>query len=317
MSALETVALDQERWESTANRLVYSLENARTLITGLCVAAAILAALTLQIHTSHPAASQVAGYAGAVAFALVVVVRTLALRRERVQAWVLAEAASQSLRSEICFYRTSSGPYSDRFGGNPEATLLRRSAEIIEKVRPIHKYLVESTPKTVAPLGPMDADAYISERVNCALNKHRTFGDHVVTAHRFWQRVEYILAIIGSLSAAALTFTHHLEYAAWVAVVTTLSVAIGADTLAERFAQLTIGCRAMPDRLTNIVGRWQANHVSVEQLVEQVETTLLSQEQAWVSGADEFWADANSSTGKDSAPKPVLHSSTSRTVRVG
>lgn len=38
MATLETVALDQERWESTADRLVYSLENARTLITGLSIA---------------------------------------------------------------------------------------------------------------------------------------------------------------------------------------------------------------------------------------------------------------------------------------
>lgn len=317
MSTLETVALDQERWESTANRLVYSLENARTLITVLCVAAAILEALAAQIHTSHPAASEVAGYAGAVAFALVVLVRTLALRRERVQAWVLAEAASQSLRSEMCFYRTRSGTYSDRFCEDREATLLQRSNEILDKVRPIRKFLVERKAKTAAPLGPMDADAYISERINSAINKHGSFGDHVMAAHRFWQRVEYILAVVGALLAAALTFTHHLAYGAWVIVVATLSVAIGADTLAERFAQLTIGCRAMPERLTNIVGRWRASHGNVEQLVERVETTLLSQEQAWVAGADEFWADANSSATNHSVPQPVPHSSASRTLRVG
>jgi hypothetical protein len=316
MSTLETVALDQERWESTANRLVYSLENSRTLITGLCIVAAILETIALQIHTSHPAASEVAGYAGAVAFAFVVVVRRLALRKERVQAWVLAEAASQSLRSEMCFYRSSSGPYSDRFCRNPDATLVQRTNEILEKIKPIRKYLVERKAKTVASLGPMDADAYISERINSAINKHRKFGDHVVATHRFWQRVEYILAIVGALLAAALTFVHHLEYAAWVVVFTTLSVAIGADTLAERLAQLTIGCRAMPDRLTNIVVRWRANHGRVNQLVEQVETTLLSQEQAWVAGADEFWADATSSA-KDSGPKPVTHPSASLPLHVG
>src|SRR5580692_3403290 len=158
MSTLETVALDQVRWESTANRLVYSIENARTLIAGLCVAAAILAAVAVQIHTSHPVASDVAGYAGAVAFALVGLVRTLALRRERVQAWVLAEAASQALRSEMCLYRTSSGPYGDRACGNPDATLVQRTNEILEKVRPIPKNLAEWNQKTVAPLGPMDAD---------------------------------------------------------------------------------------------------------------------------------------------------------------
>jgi SMODS and SLOG-associating 2TM effector domain 1/SMODS and SLOG-associating 2TM effector domain 3 len=314
IASLETVALDQERLELTATRLIDSIEGGRSLIAGLSAAGAILAALAVQIHTSYPAASEVAGYAGAVALALVVVVRAQALHRGRVQAWVLADAASQSLQSEMYRYRTSSGPYSDHFGGNPEATLLERRDEILEKVRPIQKYVVEPDPKTVAPLGPLDVDTYISERVNGAMSWFRKWADHYASAQSFWQKSEYILAIVGALLAAALTFTHNLAYGAWVAVVATLSIAVGADVLAWRYAQLIVGYRTMQVRLINIVGRWRANHGTLDQLVEHVEATLLEQSQAWVAGADEFWADAASSPAKDSPPKPVLHSPASRTA---
>jgi hypothetical protein len=314
MASLETVALDQARWTLTANRLKYSLERARSLILGLTFAGAILAALAVQIHTSYPAASEAAGYGAAAALALVVIVRAQGLRSERVQAWVLAGAASQSFRSEIYHYRTSSGPYGDHLVGNPEAALLERRDDILEKVRSIQRYTVEPDPKTVAPHGPLDADAYVSERVDGAISEFRWGEDHFVSAQGFWQKLEYVLAIAGAVSAAALTFTHHQAYGAWVAVLTTISVAVGADTLSERYAQLTVEYRAMPERLTRIVGRWRANRGTLEQLVEQVEATLLQEYQAWVAGADEFLKGTAWSPAKDSLPKPVLQAPASRTA---
>jgi conflict system pore-forming effector with SLATT domain/uncharacterized protein DUF4231 len=292
MASLEAVALDQERWTLTADRLKRGLEKARLRIFGLSIGAAILAALAAEMHTAYPVASEAAGYAAAVALALVVVVRAQGLSRQRVQAWVLAVAASRWLKSEMYQYRTSSGPYGDHFGGSPDATLLERRDDILEKVKAIQRYSVEPDPKMVTKLGPLDADAYISERVNGAINWFSRAAVHFVSAQGFWQKGEYILAIGGALLAATLTITHNLAYAAWVAVVTTASVVVGADNLAERYAEFGLTFRAMPARLTNILARWRANHGTLDQLVEQVEATLLEQSQAWVAGADEFWADA-------------------------
>jgi hypothetical protein len=314
IASLETVALDHERWQLTADRMKHNWARARSLILGLSIAAAILAALAVQTHTPYPVASEAAGYAGAAALALVVVVRAQGLRKARVQAWVLADATSQSLQSEMYQYRASSGPYSDRFGAHPEATLLERRDEILEKTIPIRKYIVEPDPKTVAPLGPLDADTYISERVNKQINQFRVSAGHVVAVQTFWQKVEYFLAVAGALLGAVLTFTHTQEYGAWVAVITTMCVAVGPDLLAERFAQIVVSCQAMPDRLTSILGRWRANHGTLDQLVEQVEATLIKQGQAWVAEADEFLNDAALSQAKDSPPMPALHSPASRTA---
>jgi hypothetical protein len=316
MSSLETVALDQARWTLTADRLKLGLEKARERIIGLSIMGALLAALTAQMHAAHPVAAEAAGYAAAMALALVVVIRAQGLSRQRVQAWVVAMAASQSLRSEMYLYRTSSGPYGDHIGGNPEATLSERRDEILEKTIPIQKYIVEQDAKIVVPLGRLDTDGYISERVNGAINEFRRGADHFVSAQAFWQKVEYILAIFGALLAVALTFTHNFGYGAWVGVVTTMCVAVGADTLAERYAELTVTFQAMPDRLNRMLGRWRTNHGTVNQLVEQVEATLLQECHAWVAGVEEFRTDFSSSAAKDLPSTRSLHSSAARTARL-
>src|SRR5579872_3945205 len=76
MTVLETVALDQRRWSATALRLKDSNWARYRLMAALILAGAILEAVALQIHTSYPAVSQLAGYVGAAALALVLVVRT-------------------------------------------------------------------------------------------------------------------------------------------------------------------------------------------------------------------------------------------------
>lgn len=312
MSALETVALDQERWWSTALKLKNSNWGRYRLMVVLGLAGAILEALAVQTHTSYPAASQVAGYAGAVAFALVLVVRAKGLRRERAQAWVLAAAASQSLKREMYRYRTSSGPYADRLSGNPEATLLQRRDAIFEKVRSIEKYIMESDSKPVAPLGSLNADGYIEERVNAEIGKFRKFSKNLPEVQATWLKWEYILASAAVLVAVFLAFTHNQAYSAWVIVITFLSLAPGASTKSERYATLTVELRTMPDRLTSILERWRAHHGTLEQLVEQFEAALLAEGEAWVAVVDEFPEDTAISPAKGPAPELALHSPVSR-----
>ena len=65
MTTLESVALDQRRWSSTALSLKDSNWARFRLMAALILAGAILEAVALQMHTSYPAVSQLAGYAGA------------------------------------------------------------------------------------------------------------------------------------------------------------------------------------------------------------------------------------------------------------
>jgi hypothetical protein len=252
----------------------------------LVLAGAILEAVALQMHTSYPAVSQLAGYAGAAALALVLVIRTKGLQRERAQAWVFAAAAGASLMSEMYRYRTSSGPYSRRLGGNRETTLLRRRDAIFEKVKLIEKYIVEPDPKPLPPLGPLAVDDYIAERVTRKVNAFRKVSKEFPELQTQWLRMEYVLASIAALAAVVLTFTHHQVYSAWVIIVAFLSLVLGASTKLERYATLIAEARTMPDRLTGILERWRANQGTLEDLVERIEPALLAEAENWVAILD-------------------------------
>lgn len=287
MTTLESVALDQRRWAMTALSLKDSNWARYRLMVALILAGAILEAVALQMHTSYPAVSQLAGYAGAAALALVLVVRTKGLQRERAQAWVLAAAAAQSLLSEMYRYRTSCGPYSEHFGGDPEATLLRRRDAILEKVKLVEKYIVEPGPKPLPALGPLDADAYITERVNGQINMFRKNFKNLSQIETEWLKKEYVLAGVAALAAVVLTFTHNQVYSAWVIIVAFLSVMLGASTKLERYATLAVELRTMPDRLTGILEKWRANQGTLEGLVERIEAAVLAEAENWISVLDD------------------------------
>ena len=311
MTTLETVALDQRRWSSTALSLKDSNWARYQLMAAMVVAGAILEAVALQTHASYPAVSQLAGYAGAVALALVLVVRTKGLQRERAQAWVMAAAAGQSLMSEMYRYRTSSHPYSDHFGKDPEAMLLRRRDAILEKVKSIEKYIVEPDPKPLPPLGPLDADAYIAERVNGEVSLLRKYAKHLPQSQADWLRKEYILASVAALAALVLTFTHNQVYSAWVIIIAFLSVALGASTKLERYATLAVELRSMPDRLTAILERWKANQGTLEDLVERIEAAILAGNENWIAVLDEDVPEEVTLAGPSSL-EPALQAPASR-----
>ena len=287
MTILETVALDYDRWWATAMAAKYGNHARFTWMVELTLAAAVMETLALQLHTSYPVAAQIAGYAGVAALALVVVIRMRGLPRERVQAWVLAAAAAHALKCEMYLYRTSCGPYADSLGTDPDETLLQRRNEIVEKLSSIRKYIAEPTEKITRSLAPLDADAYISERINGEIKKFRQFTSNLNRIQGSWLRNETFLLIGGVLLAAILTFSHNQVYVAWIAVIAIMSIASGVTAKSERYATLLVDVQTMPVRLTSILDRWQANHGTLDQLVQQVEDVLLAQAQAWVVGIDE------------------------------
>jgi hypothetical protein len=307
MTSLESMALDQQRWWATALEMKHSSHARFMLMVGLTVASAFLEALAMQLH-SYPAASQIVGYSGALALALVLVIRTRGLCAERLHAWVLAYAAAQALKSEMYQYRTSCGPYAAHLSEDTEVTLLQRSNAIVEKLSSIQKYAMEPKPKKAALLGPLSADDYIAERVEGEIKNFQRLTVNLINVQEAWLKKEHFVLIGGILLAVILTFTHNQTYGVWVAVIAVLSLASGVTAKAERYATLAVESQAMPDRLSGILASWRANHGTLDQLVEQVEALLLAQTQAWIVAASTAFSSA-----ENSPLKLAFHSSASRT----
>jgi len=285
--ALATVARDQKRWSLTANKLKASIGQARWIILVLAVAGAILETAGAQVNQTQKDLAKVLGYGGAAALAIAAVIRLWRLGQERTQAWIMARSGSESLKREMYLFRTSAGPYA---AGNPVDCLLSRREAILDKLKPYLKYREEPKDE-VKLLGPLDARGYLEERIEGPKAQIPYFtgrANQYQQAQRTLSGTEFLLALIGALLGVTVTQTGKQEYGAWVAVITTISGALAAHVIAQRYEQLTISFRATADRLEGIVARWKARAgAGLAELVEPCEAVLLEENQGWIAGADQ------------------------------
>jgi hypothetical protein len=297
-TALATIVEDQKRWSVAAGSLKSSIEKARLTVLLLIVLSAILETLAAQIahvsqieeirtaHATHSGLALVLGYLGAAALAVAAVFRQWKLGHERVQAWVLCRSGAESLKHEMYCYRTQTGPYAST---NADLELLNRRDEILDKLKPYQKYTVDPVPTVNVP-GMLDATGYLDERISGLKGNLKFFGDR---ANKYLNRLkllngaQFLLAILGTLLAVAVTLTGTQSYGAWVAVITTISGAVAAHALAQRYEQLSISYRATAQRLEGAVARWSAAHGSLSDLVEGCEKILIEENQGWIAGADQ------------------------------
>jgi hypothetical protein len=300
-SALATVIADQMRWSATAGSLRSSIELARRTVLWLAVLGAILATLAAQIagvseiekiktsHATHSGLALALGFIGAAALAVVAVIRQWKLGHDRTQAWVLCRAGSESFKREIYRFRTGTGPYA---AGNANVELLNRRDEILDKLKPYQTYVIDSQPSTTVP-GSLNAAGYLDERISGPKGNVKFFNDRssqYAIRLRLLHAAQFWLTVLGALLGAAVTVagTQSQRYGAWVAVITTISAALAAHALAQRYEQLTISYRAAAQSLESAVERWKAAGASnLNDLVEACENILLAENQGWIAGADQ------------------------------
>lgn len=297
---LETIVRDQKRWSLTATQLKKNINISRVAILELAIIGAVFETLGAQIHTSDPTNALRLGYLGAAALAIIAVVRQWRLGRDRVQAWIIARAASESFKREMYLFRTSTGVYA---ADNAAAIFFERRSEILGKARLVQKYIVEPKEQVAVP-GPLNADGYIKDRIDAQTTWFRDRAKQCNKIQGLLEGAEFALAILAALLGAALTMTGKQAYGAWVAVITTVIGVLGAHNLAQRYEQLTVSYRATADRLDGILGQWRAGNGSTSQLVEKCEAALLEENQGWIAGADEMVAAVPSGEGP-TEQKPV------------
>jgi len=284
---LTTAGRDQRRWSLTANTLKASIEQARWIVLAFAIIGAILETWGAQIHQANPAFAQILGYAGAAVLGIAAVVRQARLGHERMQAWIMARAGSESLKREMYLFRAPAGPYAS---GNSCLTLLSRKDQILAKLRPYQKYRVEVEGELNVP-GPLNTEEYLESRITGAKGQIKYFEDRAyryARAQKLLSGAEFVLAMIAALLGAAITMTDKQAYGAWVAVITTISGAITSHMLAQRYEQLTISFRVTADRLESTKNHWNSmGETDLAQLVESCEAVLLEENQGWIAGADD------------------------------
>ena len=303
--ALMTVARDQKRWSQTADQLKNSIQAGREQAFALAIVGAVLETAGAQMHNIYAGIAVWLGYTGAAALAVGGVIRQWKLGHEQTQAWVLARSASEALKREMYLFRTSSGPYAS---GNPDLTLLDRRDEVLTKAQPAQKFAAEIR-GDLAVLGPLDATGYLNTRIEGEkgqINYFNSHADQYAKTQKQFNAAQFGLAIFAALLGAGLTAWGKQSSGAWIAVITTISGAIAAHVLSERYDQLTVTYRATADRLTGAVARWKASaNDTLSALVETCEAVLLQENQGWIAGADQNAVPAKQAAETSSTAKAI------------
>jgi len=283
--ALGIVVMDQRRWSLTAVHLKRNIDRSRTAILLLMIAGAAFEVLGAQIHQWIPSQGAIVGYCGAVALAIVAVVRQWKLGKDHVQAWILARSASESFKREMYLYRTSTGDYS---GDDSSSVLLDRRDQILGKVKSIQRYVVGHNLSKIDIPASLDAEGYIAERVKTQIEWFQERADRAENLQNILEDAQFIVAIGGALLGTALTITGSQAYGSWVAVITTIIAAAGTYLATQRFVQQMISYRSAADRLESITARFQLSNSDYHRMIERCEAVLGEENESWIAGADEI-----------------------------
>lgn len=261
--AAERVASGQGQWSATAGTLKSAYETARRWVLVLTVLGALLAAIASQLPGGL--SRECVAFVGAAALALSGLVSKRCLGPDKAARWARARGASEALKRLAYEYAAQAAPYDD------PAT---RDALALAEVRKIEDDLADllddqqPASRGGAPTSLLAPADYIAKRVTGSA----AWYEGKAVAHRAtslrWRRVELGLAVAtalltaftGAFSGAALApYTHGVDLAALVGVLTTLSGAILAHVEAGRYDYLVVSYRAAARRLRDEAAAAPAN----------------------------------------------------------
>ncbi|MGY1703722.1 DUF4231 domain-containing protein [Geodermatophilus sp. SYSU D00697] len=275
---------EQRRWSSTAGRLKKRLARWRTAALALAIAGAVLATLATQVGLGSGVGRGLS-VAAAVVLAVVPVIRTAQLGRDRVEAWTRARSVAEGLKEEVYLYLTGTPPYD---GAGRDAELARRTFDITDDAEDLAGHTL-GRPSDDEPLPPVeDVHSYLSVRVQPQIDRYYTPG-----AARQQRRlatfraIEFGLALLGALLGAVAAATRLDAVGAWVAVVTTVGAAITAHVAAARYEHLVITYLSTARQLRARVAQWRegTDHgpAAAARLVRDCEDVISRENESWMA----------------------------------
>ena len=254
---LADVWKERKIWSLTATQLKQSLTFWRGVVLLLTILGAFLETLAAQLHSSQEELSTYIGALGAVALVLIPIIRNAKLGTNQTRAWVKSRSVSEGLKTEIYLYLTGTEPYNDP--SNRDTELSKQRDEIVESAK---RALLRHTAiarnqlanENLTPPQPMNIDTYIEKRVNQQIEQF--YQPRALDLARQASRLktaEFLTSIVAAaLGVFPKFFNNSEQFSAWVAVVTTIGVAITAHLAAGRFDRLVDSYLATADRLKSL-----------------------------------------------------------------
>ncbi|MET9951154.1 DUF4231 domain-containing protein [Streptomyces sp. NPDC006339] len=274
----------QSVWSQSANKLKRSVETARSRALALAVAAAILgtaAAQTMDWQTWL-------GTSFAFLAALTAGMSPVLAHRAgpgRMSDWIRTRAVSEALKGEVYTCLAGVGPYEDAENG---AALL---AERARRFRVDAADLVRHTTGITAearPLPPVTGiDTYVDLRLRRQIDTY--YRPKAALMHRKVEllgKVEVAFGAAGALLAAAAGAFSLGGLAAWTGVIASVSIAVTAHGIAQRYAYQQLEFLRTAEELQQLLDAWQAETTPSTEasgaFVSRCEHVISIQNEAWM-----------------------------------
>jgi hypothetical protein len=202
------------------------------------------------------------------------------LNPEKERRWIRARSTAESLKAEAYLFLAGATPYD-----KAEAVdlVFKRTEELIDTVKDLPtKTISEEDKGKGLPPTALSVDQYIEMRVNDQINEF--YVPRAIENERVTKRGRQISLFLGALAVVLGGWT-----AAWVAVITTVTVAIAAYLYAGRYQYLVISYQATARRLELLRSRWQASGMTDanaderNQFIHNCEEAISVENNAWMA----------------------------------
>lgn len=282
--AIQKVWDQQSVWSQSANRLKTSVEAARSRALALAVTAGVLATAAAQAMDWN------AGVGTALAFVAALAAGAAPLLAHRggpgrLSDWIRARAVSEALKGEVYTCLAGVGPYRDR---ERAVTLLTDRVDAFRRdATDLVRHTAGLSPKS-RPLPPVvDVDSYVEHRLRRQIDTYyRPKAAWMQARVELLGKVELALGGLGALLAAAAGAFAIGGLAAWVGVAASITVAVTAHGIAQRYAYQHLEFLRTAEELERLLDRWAADAERSEdasaEFVAKCEHVVSIQNEAWM-----------------------------------
>ncbi|MEU4350839.1 DUF4231 domain-containing protein [Streptomyces sp. NPDC023838] len=285
-SAIAAVWGQQHIWSRSADRLKKAVEEARSKALLLAILAAVLGTGSAQAMGRNEGVGKALAFAAALAAGAA----PLFAQRggaARLSDWIRVRAVSEALKAEVYTCLAQVGPYRDLAGAG--ALLAERGRAYRTDGGDLIRYTagITALPRPLPPV--TDLDSYVEHRLRRQIEtyyrpKAEWMRGKVVLAGR----VELALGGLAAVLAAAAGVFSVGGLAAWVPVVASVSVALTAHAIAQRYAYQQLEFLRTAEELERLLARWEGAAGGVgtpeaaEAFVAECEHVISIQNEAWM-----------------------------------
>ncbi|RVM95935.1 DUF4231 domain-containing protein [Sinorhizobium meliloti] len=296
-AALKEMWRKYRGWSMRARILRDALDRWRLIVLSLTVAGAVLATLASQLSIwigtpggegPYRVIPNIVSALSAVSMALAAYFGRSILDPTTERQWLRARALAETCKSESYRFATGTAPYDSVDAGQ---RLLEKLQQFLVSGADTPAVEVDEEEAIRAlPSYPLSIDAYAEERVrdqiDCYYRPKAAENERKATSCAQWvQGISAVAAVLAALGA--MSGERHFDI--WVAVLGTVSAAIGSHALSQRFQRLAVAYRVTADRLAVRLAIWritaatQPDGAAGHALVADVESILAAENEAWLA----------------------------------